>query len=75
MADTDQDQVPLNGEILQPLSGSTPREKAPDPGERITVTVVLRSRTDRGALAEALKGLGKLLPRDRPRLPPDEFER
>ncbi len=75
MADQDQDQIPLNGEVLQPLSGSTPREKAPDPGERITVTVVVRSRADRGGLAEALKGLARLLPRDRPRLPPDEFER
>ncbi|MFL6262727.1 MAG: S8 family serine peptidase [Thermoanaerobaculia bacterium] len=75
MADQE-DQVPLHGEILEPLSGSTPREKAPDAGERITVTVVVRSRADRGAIAGALEKLRKLLPHERPPiLPPDEFER
>jgi kumamolisin len=74
MSDTEE-QVALHGEVPAPLSGSTPREKGPDPGERITVTVVVRSRADHGALAAALKGLAKLLPRDRPRLSADEFER
>ena len=73
MADTDQ--IALHGEIPEPLSGSTPREKAPDPAERITVTVVVRSRAGRGVLAEALAGLAKLLPHERTRLPADEFER
>lgn len=73
MADTDQ--VALHGEVPAPLSGSTPRETAYDPGERITVTVVVRSRADHGAIAQALSGLAKLLPRDRPRLAADEFER
>ena len=68
------DQVPLHGETLEPLSGSTPREKAPDPQERITVTVVVRSRAGRGAVGEALAGLAKLLPHQRPILSNEEFE-
>jgi len=73
MADQEE-QVALHEEIPEPLSGSTPREKAPDPQERITVTVVLRSRADRGALGEALAGLAKLLPHQRPILSNQELE-
>src|SRR5260370_40724432 len=74
MADST-DQVALHGEVPEPLRGATPREAAPDPEERITVTVVVRSRVDHGALAAALSGIARLRPHERPILSPDEFER
>lgn len=74
MADQEE-QIPLHGEIPEPLSGSTTREKAPDAGERITVTVVLRSRAERGKIEEALAGLAKLLPHQRSVLSNEDFER
>jgi kumamolisin len=68
--------VALHELIPEPLRGSTPLEQGAEPGERITVTVVVRSRADHGAIADALKALARLRPHERPpALPPDEYER
>jgi kumamolisin len=65
--------IELHGEVPRPLRDSVLREAAPDPGQRIAVTVVLRSRA--GDLAEAVAELARQRPHERRILSPEEFER
>lgn len=64
--------IELHGEVPRPLRGSIPRATAPDPQERIRVTVVLRSRA--GDLAGAVADLAHRRPHERPVLSLEEFE-
>lgn len=66
--------VELPGTAPLPLRGSRPREEAPDPEQRITVTVVVRSRAGDDELAEELDALAKRLPHERRILSHEEHE-
>jgi kumamolisin len=65
----------LPGTHLAPLPGSTPRAERPDPEKRIAVTVIVRSRTGRDALGEALDAISHRLPHERTPLSDDELAR
>ncbi len=57
--------VELPGTAPEPPAGSSLRDDLPDPRQRITVTVVVRSRLDDDALAEAVAALVKRPPGER----------
>jgi kumamolisin len=67
--------VEMPGTAPEPLPDSQPREEAPDHEERITVTVVVRSRAGRDEIAAALDALSRRLPHERPFLSYEEHER
>jgi kumamolisin len=70
-----QPRVEIPGTAPEPLRGSQPREEGPDPGERITVTVAVRSRAGDEEIAAAVDALAKRLPHERPVLSHEEHER
>jgi len=67
---------PARAEILGTapglLLGSQPRAEEPDAGQRIAVTVVVRSRAGDDEIAAALAALAKRLPHERPVLSYEE---
>ncbi|HEV8582706.1 MAG TPA: S53 family peptidase [Thermoanaerobaculia bacterium] len=65
--------VELPGTVTGPLHGSAPRAEEPNPEERITVTVVVRSRTGSDDLGEALEAISRRLPHERSLLSPEEI--
>jgi kumamolisin len=67
--------VELAHTAVQPLPGSVRRSEAPAPEERITVTVIVRSRAGADAIAEALAALASRAPHERAHLSHEEHER
>ena len=67
--------IELPGTLAGPLHGSAPRAEEPNPEERITATVVVRSRTGGDALGEALDAISRRLPHERPPLSHEEIAR
>jgi kumamolisin len=65
----------LPGTAPAPLRDAVRRSEAPDLGQRITVTVVVRSRVGEDALAEALDAVRKRLPHERAFLGHEEHAR
>lgn len=66
--------VELAHTAARPLEGSTRRSEAPDPEERIRVTVIVRSRAGGDAVAKALAALASRPPHERVHLSPEEHE-
>lgn len=59
----------------RPLRDAVRRAEGPDPEQRVTVTVVVRSRQGEDALAEALDAVRRRLPHERPVLGHEEHAR
>jgi kumamolisin len=66
--------VEIPGTTPEPLRGSKPTEEGPDPEQKITVTVVVRSRASGEAITAAVGALVKQLPHERPILSDEEYE-
>jgi kumamolisin len=71
---TFQSRIAIPGTPPEPLPGSQPAEGEPNPEERITATVVVRSRAGDDEIAADLAALAKQSPHERPVLSFTEHE-